>query len=121
MPRSAAYERFIKSMQIGFDQWHDGIGYDLAALSEMDEAERADVRKLLAARAGRDWRDVEAVDALRRLEGGDTAPAAAATEAALREALASGTIDARLRALEALRDAGKIAAAEFDQHLATEI
>jgi hypothetical protein len=68
MPTSPAYDRFIKSMQVGYDQWHDGIGYDLDALAALTADERADARKLLAGRAGRDWRDVEALEALQKLE-----------------------------------------------------
>ena len=121
MPTSPAYDRFIKSMQVGYDQWHDGIGYDLDALAALTADERADARKLLAARAGRDWRDVEALEALQKLEAGTDARSIEATDAALRESLESGSIDARLRALAALRAAGKIAADEFDGHLAQEI
>lgn len=46
-------------MVIDYDKWHDGEGYDLAALDEMTDDERASVAKVL--KSGRDWRDVEAL------------------------------------------------------------
>lgn len=66
---SDALQRFRQSMIIGFDQWHDGIGYDLEALAAMDEAERDSVRleiraRLLNAASGVEWRDMEAAAAL---------------------------------------------------------
>ena len=61
---SEAYKRFIGSMQIGYEQWHDGIGYDLAALDELSESERGDVGRILVSRAEKDWRDLEALDRL---------------------------------------------------------
>ncbi len=60
MGRSDAYERFQKSMVIGFDQWHDGIGYDLDAFRAMRAEEQAEVVKSLKARGpNHDWRDIE--------------------------------------------------------------
>jgi hypothetical protein len=63
---SAAYTRFIESLVIGFDQWHDGLGYDLGALEQMTVAERASIEVNLIERlsGGGDWRDVEALVAL---------------------------------------------------------
>jgi hypothetical protein len=51
-------------MQIDYEKWHDGIGYDLDALAEATPAEREAIAKALAARRPRDWRDVEALAAL---------------------------------------------------------
>lgn len=59
-----AFDRFRRSMDIGYEQWHDGIGYDLAALADADAGQRADIERLLVGRAGNDWRDVEALAAL---------------------------------------------------------
>ncbi len=56
---SAAYDRFIQSMVIDFDKWHDGEGYDLKALDELTPAERESVANMLRTR--HDWRDVEAL------------------------------------------------------------
>lgn len=56
---SSAYHRFIQSMVIDFDKWHDGEGYDLKALDELTAAERESVAKMLRTR--HDWQDVEAL------------------------------------------------------------
>lgn len=60
------YQQFLDSMVIGYDQWHDGIGYDLQALERLDAEERSAIEKLLIENlhgAG-NWRDVEALRAL---------------------------------------------------------
>lgn len=56
---SEAYDRFIASMVIDYDKWHDGEGFDLAALDEMTDDERVSIARIL--KSGRDWRDVEAL------------------------------------------------------------
>ncbi|MBL8231395.1 MAG: HEAT repeat domain-containing protein [Bryobacterales bacterium] len=66
---SEAWVRFRKSMAAGFEQWHDGVGYDLDALPGMTAEERNSVSReirMRLANAGRapDWRDMEAADAL---------------------------------------------------------
>src|SRR5258706_2790646 len=63
---STSYARFIESLVIGFDQWQDGLGYDVGALEQMTAAERASVEINLIERLadGGDWRDVEALVAL---------------------------------------------------------
>lgn len=63
-PPDTPLNRFRRSMQIGFDQWHDGIGYDLEALRAASLEERAAIEALLLSRAAADWRDVEALAAL---------------------------------------------------------
>jgi hypothetical protein len=94
--RSAAFERFMASTSIGYEQWHDGVGYDLAALVELQGRERADAEAWLLARAGSDWRDIEGLLAL------DT-PAA---RAAVVDQLRHGSIEQRLAAARRLpRDA----------------
>lgn len=57
-------ERFRRSMEIGYEQWHDGVGYDLEAIADAGPADRAAIEQLLSGRAGNDWRDVEALAAL---------------------------------------------------------
>lgn len=59
-----AYSRFLSSMQIGYEQWHDGTGYDLEALEQMSDQEKASIEQQLIPRAGNDWRDLEALDRL---------------------------------------------------------
>ena len=64
---SAAYQLFLDSMVMDFEKWHDGIGYDLEALGRLGPEERASIEELLIGNlehAG-DWRDVEALVALR--------------------------------------------------------
>jgi hypothetical protein len=51
-------------MQIGYMEWHDGIGYDLEALRELSNDEIKQIETLLVARKDQDWRDVEALAAL---------------------------------------------------------
>lgn len=48
---------------MSFDRWHDGEGYDLAAIDEMTPEERASLAQLLQNRS--DWRDVRALAYLR--------------------------------------------------------
>jgi len=63
---SKDYQRFLDSMAIGFDQWHDGTGYDLEALERLGETEKVSIETLLSQNLvrGGDWRDVEALAAL---------------------------------------------------------
>ncbi len=63
----SAWARFQESLRIGFDQWHDGVGYDLGALSEMTAEQRAEVRRMMATRiadGSGGWREVEAAEVL---------------------------------------------------------
>ncbi|HLU40367.1 MAG TPA: hypothetical protein VK081_13360 [Planctomycetota bacterium] len=63
-PAEGALERFRRSMAIDYEKWHDGVGYDLAALRAATARERQEIEALLLARGVRDWRDVEALAAL---------------------------------------------------------
>lgn len=95
---SDAYNRFVASLGLDYDRWHDGDGYDLEALARIDAAERGEVVHILA---GRDatWRDVEA------LEHVDIPPARMAIARALRD---SDSADTRLAAAEALDRMGTL-------------
>jgi len=53
--------RFIESMNIDYEKWHDGIGYDLRALEEADKKERKAIERILVNRNPKDWRDIEAL------------------------------------------------------------
>lgn len=77
--------RFRRGMAMDYEKWHDGTGYDLAAIDEANEAERREIEELLLAKGVEGWRDVEALAHL------DTAR----TRAALLAALETG--DAALR------------------------
>jgi hypothetical protein len=61
---SPALEKFLRSMNIGYLEWHDGIGYDLNALKHIQPNELKQVEDLLISRKDSDWRDVEALAAL---------------------------------------------------------
>lgn len=63
---SEAYQTFLDSMIMDFHKWHDGIGYDLKTLEQMEPQERDSIEDLLIEnlkQAG-NWRDVEALVAL---------------------------------------------------------
>lgn len=57
--------RFKRSLHITYEEWHDGIGYDLGAIREASPEDLASIEALLLERGTRDWRDVEALAALR--------------------------------------------------------
>jgi hypothetical protein len=54
-------QRFEASMQIGFEEWHDGIGYDIEAIRIASQAEREAIEQTLINHSPRDWRDIEAL------------------------------------------------------------
>jgi hypothetical protein len=58
---SAAAQKFLASMQLDFDMWHDGEGYDLDALEKIPESECEAIESLLIHHKPRDWRDIEAL------------------------------------------------------------
>jgi hypothetical protein len=87
-------ERFMQSMNIGYIEWHDGIGYALSALSELNQDELQTVESLLIERKDQDWRDVEALAAL----------ATPAAIQALKECLQSTNLEGRLFAVKFLKD-----------------
>jgi hypothetical protein len=53
--------RFVRSMIIDYEKWHDGIGYDLEALEQASPEERSAIEKVLISTKGHDWRDMEAL------------------------------------------------------------
>jgi hypothetical protein len=64
---SEAYKKFADSTNISYEQWHDGIGYDIDALSKVTDKEREVLAARLIARFKRgraEWRDIEALGAL---------------------------------------------------------
>jgi len=87
---SPAIDRFLRSLEIDYENWHDGIGFDVEALREATPSER--VFAELQLDATRDWRDVEALAVLAQL-GSTTA------ERSLRTALRSGSHEIRLAVL----------------------
>lgn len=57
----SAMERFKQSLQMDYDKWRDGIGYDLNAIRDASPQERAWIQDLLLNRGVRDWRDIQAL------------------------------------------------------------
>jgi hypothetical protein len=81
------HDRFVRSMQIDYEKWHDGIGYDLDAIADASPEERAQIETLVIRRP-LGWREVEALVAL------DTPTA----RAYLRRAMSGMGTDAEARA-----------------------
>jgi len=53
--------RFEKSMEINYEKWHDGIGYDIDAIKVASPKERKAIEQILIHHSPRDWRDIEAL------------------------------------------------------------
>jgi hypothetical protein len=85
--QTPALDRFVRSLFIDYEKWHDGVGFDLDALREVSPTERAVAESRLD--ATHDWRDVEALAVLAELGS----PSA---ERSLRDALKSGSNEIRL-------------------------
>jgi hypothetical protein len=64
MPHTPAYTRFIASLEMTFDKWHDGEGFDLDAIEEMTDEERHEVARLIKRRRPITWREIEALTIL---------------------------------------------------------
>lgn len=96
---SAAYQRFMASMDIDYARWHDGEPYDLDALAALTGEERDRVEALLIARKNNDWRDADALDRL-------GSPAALA---ALKDSRRSPDRAVRIRASKHLFARGRLA------------
>jgi hypothetical protein len=85
--QAPALDRFLKSLFIDYEKWHDGVGYDVDALREATPAERTAAEPRLDAM--HDWRDVEALAVLAGLGSGSA-------EQSLRNALRGGSPEIRL-------------------------
>jgi hypothetical protein len=88
---TTAYQRFQDSTVMTYERWHDGLGYDLEALTEMTGAERNSVETDLINNTT-NWRDIEALAAL------NTATA----KAHIRKHIDQGSSEVRLAAARAL-------------------
>ena len=95
---SPEYERFLDSMIIGYEQWHDGDGYDVEALAALSPEERASAETVLITHLATkaDWRDVDALAAL------GTPGAMTAVKVAIKH----GNSEVRNHALEIMAAAG---------------
>jgi hypothetical protein len=56
-----ALPRFLASMQMNYDKWHDGESYDLATLRALPKPQRDVAESILISRSPPDWRDIEAL------------------------------------------------------------
>ena len=57
----SSVQRFIKSMAIDYEKWHDGEGYDLGAIKQASPGERIKIEQILVDHTPKDWRDIEAL------------------------------------------------------------
>ena len=57
-----ALSRFESSMVMDYMKWHDGEGYDLSAIDEMDDRQRQKAEQMILRKGVSDWRDLEALD-----------------------------------------------------------
>lgn len=71
--------RFLESMKVTFDMWHDGEGYNLEALAKVSGDELKQIETILIQHLPRDWRDVEALAMI------DSPAAREAVKAALKD------------------------------------
>ncbi len=103
---SAAYQKFLKSMNIDYSAWRDGEGFDLEALEDITDSERTEAVKMLAERleAQPDWREIEALGVLATPEA----------RKAIRNAVKDADYETRMRAAEQLVELGEKAEAELD-------
>jgi len=55
------YRRFRASMEIDYEKWREGIGYDLESIRKAGPEDRRSIEDLVLGRGALDWRDVEAM------------------------------------------------------------
>lgn len=98
-PQSAAYDAFLKSLELDYEKWHDGVGYDLGALSKLSPDERESAASILVTRLQDtgDWREIEALARI-------GTPLA---RRAVKRAYLSGPLRTRLYALRELLEQGE--------------
>ena len=98
-------DRFLASMIVTYEMWHDGIGYDVELLETMNDDQRKTAELALINHWPRDWRDIEA------LAHFDTPAARKAVEAGLHSSDPDVRREARKHA------GGKEDPAERERHL----
>jgi hypothetical protein len=95
-------------MQIGYEQWHDGVGYDMDAFATMTPSEREEAAAEARAKSNLDWRDMEILGA----HGGQN------SIERLRHLLVDGTPSSAGWALRVLIDTGHTPGSVPDVQLA---
>ncbi|MEQ1826381.1 MAG: hypothetical protein ABL921_10550 [Pirellula sp.] len=60
-PPASVVARFVKSMEMTYDKWREGEGYDLALIEEADESSRDSIEKIVIQNNPLGWRDIEAL------------------------------------------------------------
>jgi len=108
MSNSHAYNTFIASQTIGYEQWHEGIGYDMVAFARMTPEERDGVAAAIRAKADPDWRDMDVLGAHGSRESIER----------LRDLLTHESIECRAWALGVLIDTGHTPGSVADVQLA---
>lgn len=63
MSQTDAYTRFLSSKNIGYEQWHDGVGYDMEAFAAMTPAEQDREVLIALEKDNPDWRDMDVLAA----------------------------------------------------------
>jgi hypothetical protein len=106
---SEAYERFKQSMITGYDEWHDGVGYDLDAFDALrpDERERVVSALREKGKGALDWRDMEVLGRENSTASFDR----------LRDELIGGSVENRARALDEINSMGRMTPSVFDHKL----
>lgn len=115
----SAYDRFIHSMQINYEKWHDGIGYDLDALRSLEPREKRQILQLLKTRD--DWRDVEAIAVIQETPPADDETLAAKAGEALDALTHTKSGEARMTALAHLHDSGQLNDKSLETRLLEEL
>ncbi len=106
-----AVKRFQNSMDMDFDKWHDGEGFDLSCIDDMTAAERREVAAMLRSRE-QTWRELEALAALDLEDVDDIIQETAKT---------SDSRDNRITSAAALYERGKMKKADYEKLLCEEI
>jgi hypothetical protein len=60
----SAFDRFLRGMDLNYESWRDGLGYDLSMLKTAGPQELTQIEEFLVSRPVYDWRDVQALAAL---------------------------------------------------------
>ena len=55
------FGRFVKSMDIDYDKWREGEGYDIGLLAQASESDREEIERKLLQNTPFNWRDIEAL------------------------------------------------------------